>query len=87
MKNELLDGAKNSSKKNTNGWTPERRKRQSELIRQWQPWKHSTGAKTTEGKAKVAKNAYKGSYWKELRALKKQTNETLRKQSEWINQL
>lgn len=87
MKNKLLDETKNSSKKNTNGWTLERRKRQAKLIKKWQPWQYSTGAKTAEGKTKVSQNAYKGGYWKELRALKKQTNDTLRKQSEWINQL
>ena len=42
-----------------NGWTPERKAKQSELIRQWKPWQHSTGAKTVEGKAIVAKNAVK----------------------------
>ena len=73
--------------KKINGWTLERRKRQAELIRQWQPWNHSTGAKTIEGKAKVSQNAYKGGYWKELRELKKQTNIMLKKQSEWIDQL
>lgn len=47
----------------TNGWTPERRKRQSELIKAWKPWKHSTGAKTTEGKLKSSQNALKhGAY-------------------------
>lgn len=42
-----------------NGWTPERRARQSALIRNWQPWKHSTGPRTSEGKTVVAKNATK----------------------------
>lgn len=42
-----------------NGWTPERKAKQSELIRQWKPWDKSTGAKTVEGKAIVAKNAVK----------------------------
>ncbi|MDH5723300.1 MAG: hypothetical protein OEY94_08285 [Alphaproteobacteria bacterium] len=43
----------------TNGWTEERRKRQSEAIRQWQPWKNSTGPKSDEGKTKIADNALK----------------------------
>ena len=34
-----------------NGWTPERRARQAELIRQWRPWEKSTGPKTEAGKA------------------------------------
>ena len=42
-----------------NGWTTERRQRQSQLIKQWQPWEHSTGSRTAEGKAKVSRNACK----------------------------
>ena len=30
------------------------------MIRQWKPWESSTGPKSTEGKAKAARNAYKG---------------------------
>ena len=41
------------------GWTPERRKRQAELIQKWRPWEHSTGAKTPEGKKKSAQNSTK----------------------------
>jgi hypothetical protein len=40
-------------------WTPEERLRQAELIKNWQPWKQSTGAKTPEGKARSSQNAYK----------------------------
>ena len=42
-----------------NGWTEERRKRQSDLIKSWQPWAKSTGPKTDEGKAKSSLNALK----------------------------
>ena len=42
-----------------NGWTEERRKRQSELIKSWQPWAKSTGPKTDEGKAKSSLNGLK----------------------------
>ena len=52
-----------------NGWTPERRARQAELIRRWCPWEKSSGPKTPEGKAKVARNAYKGGTWGLLREL------------------
>jgi len=38
----------------------ERRQRQAQLIKQWKPWQHSTGAKTIEGKTKVSRNAFKG---------------------------
>jgi hypothetical protein len=40
-------------------WTPEARAQQSELIRTWQPWKHSTGARTPQGKAISAQNRAK----------------------------
>ena len=43
-----------------NGWTLERRQRQSVLIRRWKPWLNSTGPKTPEGKATVAENSYRG---------------------------
>jgi hypothetical protein len=52
-----------------NGWTPERRARQAELIRQWRPWEHSTGPKSEAGKATVSQNAYKGGTWRMLRDL------------------
>ena len=52
-----------------NGWTLERRARQTELIQKWRPWDKSTGPKTPEGKAKVAQNAYKGGTWRVLREL------------------
>lgn len=39
------------------GWTPERRARQAEMIRQWRPWERSTGPITADGKAKSAANA------------------------------
>ena len=41
-----------------NGWTSERRARQAELIKTWKPWKQSTGPLSSEGRAKVARNAY-----------------------------
>lgn len=40
-------------------WTLEQRARQSELIRTWKPWRHSTGAKTQEGKIKSSQNAFR----------------------------
>lgn len=58
-------------------WTQEERQRQAELIRQWQPWKSSTGAKTLEGKAIASRNAYKGGFRQELIELRK----LLRKQN------
>ena len=43
----------------SNGWTPERRARQAELIKTWRPWERSTGPTTAAGKEKVARNAWK----------------------------
>ncbi len=52
-------------------WTPERRAKQSQAIRQWKPWSKSTGAKTPEGKAVVSRNAFKGGHRPYLRQLAK----------------
>lgn len=41
------------------GWTPERRLRQAEAIRRWQPWARSTGPRTAGGKARCRMNARK----------------------------
>ncbi len=43
----------------SNGWTPQRKKRQAELIKCWAPWERSTGPRTAAGKAKSARNADK----------------------------
>ncbi len=59
-------------------WTLVQRQKQAELIRQWQPWKHSTGAKTAEGKKITSKNAYKGGVIIQLKELR----HLLRKQRE-----
>lgn len=50
-------------------WSPEQRARQSEKIRQWQPWTKSTGARTPEGKAVSSRNAYNGGHRVMLREL------------------
>ena len=49
-----------------NGWTPERRRRQAEISREWAPWKKSTGPKSYEGKARVSLNNYRGDTDSEL---------------------
>ncbi|GAB1387354.1 hypothetical protein MASR1M59_25020 [Melaminivora sp.] len=58
-------------------WTLERRQRQAELIRQWQPWKQSTGPQTAEGKARSSRNAYKGGYRQQLQQLTQELNAEL----------
>lgn len=67
----------------TNGWTPERRARQAELVRQWQPWKNSTGPTSEEGKAVASRNAYKGGLRPKLRELAK----VLKEQDAWRRDL
>jgi len=61
-----------------NGWTPERQRRQSELIRQWRPWERSTGPRTSAGKAKSSRNAYRGGVRPMLRELAKLLREQRR---------
>jgi hypothetical protein len=41
------------------GWSPQRRALQSKRIREWQPWRRSTGPRTPVGKARSAINAAK----------------------------
>ncbi len=42
---------------NNNGWTDERKAKQSAMIHTWKPWKQSTGARTQQGKDKSKMNA------------------------------
>lgn len=60
----------------------ERKQRQAELIRQWQPWQRSTGARTILGKAKVSRNAFKGGF----RAMLKDAAKYLREQKQFVNE-
>jgi len=53
-------------------WSLERKAKQSQAIRQWQPWSKSTGAKTTEGKTVVSRNAFKGGHRPYMRELAKE---------------
>lgn len=64
-------------------WTIEQRKQQSLNIRQWQPWQHSTGAKTLEGKAIASHNAFKGGVRQQLKAI----NQLLRDQGAEMKQI
>ena len=67
----------------SNGWTPERRARQSTLIHTWKPWKLA-GVKTPEGKAISKMNAYKhGARCEDVRNMAKE----LTKFKKEINQL
>ncbi len=64
QENELLDADV------ANGWTLERRQKQSAAIQRWKPWERSTDPKTPEGKARSAANADKGLGWHEIRELR-----------------
>ena len=50
-------------------WTPEQRQQQAARIRAWSPWARSTGPRSPEGKAKAARNAWKGGERAMLREL------------------
>ena len=51
-------------------WTPEERKRQAEMIRNWQPW-NKVVPKTDKGKAASRSNALKhGARSQEIKALR-----------------
>ena len=58
-----------------NGWTDERRARQAELIRNWQPWAESTGPRSAEGKVVASRNAWKGGMRPLLRELAQELRE------------
>ncbi len=58
-----------------NGWTPERRERMARQIHSWKPWERSTGPRTAEGKARVARNAWKGGVRPAARRLAKTLND------------
>ncbi|MDP1720214.1 MAG: hypothetical protein Q8L08_04350 [Candidatus Nanopelagicaceae bacterium] len=64
-------------------WTAEQRAKQSEKIRQWQPWAKSTGARTPAGKAATSLNAYKGG----LRALLSEMSTLLREQRDALKRV
>lgn len=59
-------------------WTAEQKLKQAEVVRTWAPWSKSTGPKSSEGKALVSRNAWKGGCRAHSRELIKQVNEELR---------
>lgn len=60
----------------SNGWNPERRKRQSLLIHRWKPWK-TAGVKTNKGKSISKMNAYKhGASCAQVRSVEKHLAES-----------
>ena len=65
-------------------WTPERRARQAELIRTWQPWAKSTGPRSPEGRQRVSRNAWTGGHRAQLRELSKLVNAEVRASRELV---
>lgn len=64
-----------ATSKSSGGWTPERRAKQAERIRQWRPWEQSTGPKTAEGKSRASRNADKGGTRVVLRTMSRMLRE------------
>ena len=62
----------------SNGWTPQRRARQAALIRSWKPWERSSGPRTAKGKARSARNAWKGGTSVMLRTMRRLVNAEVR---------
>jgi hypothetical protein len=60
------------------GWTEERKQRHRERIQEWRPWEKSTGPRSVEGKAKVARNAFSGGLWLTLRVLSVKTTKVIK---------
>ena len=70
------------------GWTPERRARQAERIRQWKPWEKSTGPRTEAGKATSSQNALvHGERSAEVVKARKQFNDAMRSSRVIIDRL
>jgi hypothetical protein len=65
-----------------NGWIPFRRASQATKIRNWAPWLKSTGPKSPEGKARVARNCYRGGQRPAIRALMRDIDRLLNVQAE-----
>jgi hypothetical protein len=61
-----------------NEWTAERRERQRQAIQRWQPWQHSTGPRSVEGKASASRNGYRRGARPMLRALARMLKEQQR---------
>lgn len=66
-------------------WTPEQRERQREAIKSWRPWEQSTGPQTTNGKAVVSRNGYKGGHRQMMRELSRRVNVEVREARELID--
>ena len=68
-----------------NGWTPQRRARQAQAIRSWQPWKQSTGPRTSQGKAAASRIRDKGGHRPILRHLAALLREQKDELADWAD--
>jgi hypothetical protein len=68
-------------------WTQERRAQQASRLHSLKPWMRSTGPRTAAGKARSARNAYKGGVRAAVRLLNRALNEAFQAHLEAINQL
>ena len=71
----------------SNGWTPERRARQAEAIRRWQPWTRSTGPRTAPGKARAAANGLMNPQHPGMRSILRELRRALREQRDALSHL
>ena len=69
------------------GWTEEKRQIERDRINQTKPWLKSTGAKTPEGKAICAQNAFKGGLYARMNTLRAHVNAMLKEQKEVIKKI
>ena len=69
----------------SSGWSPERRERQSQAIKEWKPWSQSTGPKSAAGKAQVSQNAFKGGHRIKLEEFKRAINDEIRQARNYLN--
>ena len=70
-----------------NGWTPERRARQAEMISSWRPWERSTGPRTEDGKARSSQNRFQGARREAQRELLRQLNGAMDAHLELLDRL
>lgn len=64
-----------------NGWTTARKEAQAAAIRRWKPWECSTGPRTEAGKARAARNAYRGAHRQRHRDYVRAVKALLREQA------
>ena len=59
----------------------------AQQVHNWRPWTRSTGPKSASGKAKVARNPYKGAKRVQLRAAVRMLKYAMAAQGEFLDSL